>query len=120
MRILSAIAAIVVIAGPLAGQTARLDASDGQGALGAIPCAAFEGQAMKTCPAELRHKEDGSATLAVVLPGGDTRRIYFENGQATSSSSPSAMRVETREAITIIFIDPGEVYEIPNAALARQ
>ncbi len=101
-------------------QVATLSGTDGQNALGTIPCTALSGQPLQSCPAELRRKEDGTATLAVQLSTGEVRRIYFKDGKPDSSSATSPVSSETRGDILVIFIDPGEVYEIPKAALAAQ
>lgn len=98
-------------------QSATVSGTDGQGALGTVPCAALAGQALDSCPAELRRKDDGGATLAVQLPTGDVRRVYFEDGVPTSSSSTSALSHEQRGDIMIIFIEPNEVFEIPADAV---
>lgn len=112
--------ACVLMSGPAMAQVASLSGTDGQNALGTVPCAALAGQPLKNCPAELRRKDDGTATLAVQLDTGEVRRIYFTDGKPDSSSSTSKITSETRGEILVIFIDPGEVYEIPKAALAAQ
>lgn len=112
--------ACTLMSTPALAQVATLSGTDGQNALGTIPCAAIAGQPLKDCPAELRRKEDGKATLAVQLDTGEVRRIYFTDGEPDSSSSTSSITAETRGDILVIFIDPGEVYEIPKVALASQ
>ncbi len=98
-------------------QSATVSGTDGQNALGTVPCSAIAGQPLANCPAELRRKDDGGATLAVQLPTGDVRRVYFEAGVPTSSSSTSNLSHEQRGDIMIIFIEPNEVFEIPSAAV---
>ncbi|MBO9444384.1 hypothetical protein [Ruegeria sp. R14_0] len=112
-------AAVVLLSSPALAQVSTLAATDGKNALGTIPCAK-DGAALSSCHAELRHHDDGTTTLAVGLGGGEVRSIYFTDGVPSSSSSPSRISHETRGDLTVIFIDPDEVYEVPTAALKRQ
>ncbi len=112
--------ALTLISTAANAQVATLSGTDGQNALGTVPCAALAGEPMESCPAELRRREDGTATLAVQLKTGEVRRIYFTDGVPDSSSSTSKMTYETPGDIMMIFIEPGEVYEIPKAALNTQ
>ncbi|WP_299658990.1 hypothetical protein [uncultured Ruegeria sp.] len=109
--------ALTLISTAASAQVATLSGTDGQNALGTVPCTALSGEPMSSCPAELRKKEDGTATLAVQLNTGEVRRIYFTNGVPDSSSSTSKLTFETPGDLMVIFIEPGEVYEIPKAAL---
>ncbi|MCE8555652.1 hypothetical protein KBY29_15180 [Ruegeria pomeroyi] len=112
------LAVSLILSSPVAF-AATVSGTDGQNALGTVPCATG-GAALSDCPAELRRKEDGTATLAVILPGGTVRNIYFEDGKPVSSSSPSAVSSETSGDTLRIFIAPGEVFELPAAAVASQ
>ncbi|WP_170416634.1 hypothetical protein [Ruegeria atlantica] len=112
-------AALVLLSSPAVAQVSTLAATDGKNALGTVPCATG-GAALSSCNAELRHHDDGTTTLAVGLGGGEVRSIYFTDGVPSSSSSPARISYETRGGITVVFIDPDEVYEIPTAALKRQ
>ena len=112
--------AIVLLSSPALAQTSTLAGTDGTNSLGTVPCAANAGDPLQSCNAELRHHDDGTTTLAVALGGGEVRSIYFNDGIPSSSSSPAKITYETRGNLTVIFIDPGEVYEIPTAALIRQ
>lgn len=112
--------AFSLLSTPALAQVATQSGTDGKNALGTVPCAAIAGQPLENCKSELRRKDDGSATLAVLLNTGDVRNIYFTDGIPTSSSSASKLTYETRHDILIIFIEPGEVYEIPKAALNPQ
>ncbi|MGI9369700.1 MAG: hypothetical protein ACR2O2_12765 [Ruegeria sp.] len=112
--------AIALLASSAVAQEATLSGTDGKNALGTVPCVAISGQPLESCPAELRRKDDGTATLAVQLKTGEVRRIYFTNGVPDSSSSTSKISSETRGNTLIIFIEPGEVYEIPKDALQTQ
>ncbi len=111
---------IALMSSPVFAQQATLSGTDGKNALGTVPCVAISGQPLESCPAELRRKDDGTATLAVQLKTGEVRRIYFNNGKPESSSSTSKISSETRGDILVIFIEPGEVYEIPKDALNTQ
>lgn len=104
---------------PLAVFAATVSGTDGQNALGTVPCAKV-GLVLSDCPAELRRKDDGTATLAVILPGGEVRNIYFEGGKPVSSSSPSSISSETVGDTLRIFIEPGEVFELPVAAVSSE
>ncbi|MGV6802812.1 MAG: hypothetical protein ACWA49_01300 [Ruegeria sp.] len=114
------VSVFMLMSTPTLAQVATLSGTDGQNALGTVPCAAVPGQPLQNCPAELRRKEDGTATLAVQLGTGEVRRIYFTDGKPDSSSSTAKITSETRGDILVIYIDPSEVYEIPKAALASQ
>ncbi|WP_170331267.1 hypothetical protein [Ruegeria arenilitoris] len=111
---------IAFMSSPAVAQVATQAGTDGKNALGTVPCAALAGEPLQSCNAELRRRDDGTATLAVALPTGEVRNIYFTNGEPDSSSSTSQLTSETRGDILVIFIDPGEVYEIPKAALNTQ
>ncbi|MFA3917515.1 hypothetical protein [Ruegeria hyattellae] len=112
--------ALTLAATQATGQNATVSGTDGQSALGTVPCAAIADQPIAQCPAELRRKDDGKATLAVQLPTGEVRRIYFENGEPTSSSSTSPVNHELNGDIMIIFIEPNEVFELPASAVKIQ
>ncbi len=113
-------AALTLISTAAHAQVATLSGTDGQNALGTVPCAAISGEPLASCPAELRKRDDGTATLAVQLNTGEVRRIYFTDGVPDSSSSTAKLSYETPGDIVVIFIEPGEVYEIPKAALNTQ
>lgn len=112
--------AFALLSSPALAQVATLTGTDGTNALGTIPCAANAGDALESCHAELRHHDDGTTTLAVGLGAGEVRSIYFTDGVPTSSSSASKLTYETRGDMMVVFIDPGEVFEIPKDALIRQ
>ncbi len=112
--------AVALISSPALAQVASVAGTDGQNALGTVPCAANAGDPLQSCHAELRRHDDGTITLAVGLGGGQVRNIYFKDGVPESSSSTSKMSYETRGDLLVIYIDPGEVYEIPKAALSSQ
>lgn len=112
--------AFALIAAPAMAQQTSLAGTDGQNALGKIPCATIAGQPLRSCHAEFRRRDDGQATLAVGMGNGDVRNIYFTNGVPDSTNSAARITYETRGDVMIIFVDPGEVYEIPTAALNAQ
>ncbi|SLN55010.1 hypothetical protein TRL7639_02926 [Falsiruegeria litorea R37] len=120
MRLLPAALALTITASAAFAQQATVSGTDGNNnALGTVPCAA-PGAALQNCHAELRRKEGGGVTLAVQIPGGDVRRIYFEDGKPTSSSSPTPISHEVQGGIMRIFIEPGEVFEVPADAVQPQ
>lgn len=112
--------ALTLMSSPALAQVATQAGTDGKNALGTVPCAANAGDPLQSCHAELRRRDDGTATLAVQLPGGDVRSIYFTDGVPDSSSSASKLTYETPGDIMVIYIEPGEVFEIPKAALNAQ
>ena len=113
------VAALALAATSVMAEDASLAGTDGNSALGSVPCAAA-GSSMSKCHAEMRRRDDGTATLAVLLPTGETRRIYFKDGKASSTDSTARMSTQTREDMLVIHIDPGEVIEIPTAAVAKK
>lgn len=113
-------AALILTATSASTQSASVSGTDGTNALGYVPCAAIAGQPVQNCHAELRRKEDGTATLAVQLPTGTVRRIYFDGGNAASTDATAKMSTETRGNTLVIFIEPNEVFEIPADAVAAQ
>ncbi len=112
--------ALTFLSSPAVAQVATQAGTDGKNALGTVPCAALAGDPLQDCNAELRRRDDGTATLAVLLPTGEVRNIYFTDGKPDSSSSVSKLSYETPGDLFVIFIEPGEVYEIPRAALGDQ
>ncbi len=113
-------AAFALLSSSALAQVATLAGTDGTNSLGTVPCASVAGEPLRSCHAELRHHDDGTTTLAVGLGSGEVRSIYFTDGVPNSSSSAAMLSYEKRGDITVVFIDPGEVYEIPTAALIRQ
>ncbi|MEM1004013.1 MAG: hypothetical protein AAF496_05115 [Pseudomonadota bacterium] len=112
--------ALALLSSTATAQVASLAGTDGKNALGTIPCAKNAGEPLQSCNAELRRRDDGTATLAVALGTGEVRNIYFTDGLPDSSSSTSNMTYEKRGDLMVIFIEPGEVYELPLAALNTQ
>lgn len=120
MRLFPTAFALTLLASTSVAQQATVSGTDGNNnALGTVPCAA-PGSALQNCHAELRRKEGGGVTLAVQIPGGEVRRIYFEGGKPTSSSSPTPISHEVQGGIMRVFIEPGEVFEIPADAVQPQ
>ncbi|WP_171210918.1 hypothetical protein [Ruegeria sp. HKCCA5426] len=109
--------ALAVLATPALAQETTLAGTDGKSSLGTIPCATIAGDALRSCNAELRRRDDGGATLAVGMGNGEVRNIYFTDGIPDSTNSTAKLSYETRGDIMVIFVEPGEVYELPKAAL---
>ncbi len=121
MARLAPVLLIVALAGgPALAQRASVAGTDGTNALGSLPCAARSGAALASCPAELLRKDGQNVTIRVLKPGGSVRYIYFRDGKAVSSDSTSAMRSGAAGDKLVIYIDPGEVYEIPRRAVANR
>ncbi len=112
------ILALAALSTPALAQETTLAGTDGKNSLGTIPCATVAGDALRSCNAELRRRDDGGATLAVGMQNGQVRNIYFTNGIPDSTNSTAKLSYETRGDILVIFVEPGEVYELPKAALS--
>lgn len=110
-------AALVCTALPAFAQTASVAGTDGTNALGSIPCSPLAGVALQSCPAELLRKGDGKATLRVLLPGGRTRSIYFEGGEAVASSGTEKVRGKEQGGTYYVFIGENERFQLPASAL---
>ena len=54
------------------------------------------------------------------MGNGEVRNIYFTDGIPDSTDSAARLTYEERGDIMVIFVDPGEVYELPKAALSAQ
>lgn len=105
---------------PAFAQVSTLAGTDGQNSLGTVPCATNAGEPLRSCNAELRKRDGGKATLAVGMGNGEVRNIYFTDGIPDSTDSAARLTYEERGDIMVIFVDPGEVYELPKAALSAQ
>ncbi|WP_037310645.1 hypothetical protein [Ruegeria halocynthiae] len=112
--------AFALVSTPALAQVSTLAGTDGPNSLGTVPCATTAGEPLRSCHAELRRRDDGSATLAVGIGNGDVRNIYFTDGVPDSTDSAARISHELRGDIMVIFVDPGEVYELPMAALKAQ
>jgi hypothetical protein len=80
-----------------------------------IPCAAFIGQPMMSCLANVVREGRGDATLRITLPGQGKRTIFFRNGRPVSSDSPRPLTSVRNRDLTIIRIGGSERYEVPDA-----
>ncbi|WP_170753803.1 hypothetical protein [Ruegeria lacuscaerulensis] len=105
---------------PALAQVSTLAGTDGKNALGTVPCATNAGEPLRSCNAELRRHDDGQITLAVGMGNGEVRNIYFTDGVPDSTNSAARLSYETQGNVMVIFVDPGEVYEIPTVALTAQ
>ncbi len=112
MRI-AALAICAAIVSPSAILAQTVDGTDGTNELGKLSCAALASQPAADCPYEYLRKDDGTATLRVLLPGGSVRYIYFEDGQPTSTDSTERMQAEPFGQGTLIYIGDAERFEVP-------
>jgi hypothetical protein len=96
----------------------------GQGrfdATGQIPCAQARGQPMGRCDFGAAREGGGTATVAVTLPDGRKRFIFFDKGKAVSADLSQAdgnMTFRTSKEADLYRIQAGdERYEIPEAVI---
>jgi hypothetical protein len=90
-------------------------------ATGKIPCAQNKGQPMGQCDFGVARAGGGTAALAVTLPDGRQRVIFFKAGKAVSANLSQADGnmgfSATREADLNLIRAGNERYEIPAAAI---
>ncbi|MFM2151015.1 MAG: hypothetical protein RLZZ187_3321 [Pseudomonadota bacterium] len=82
-----------------------------------MPCAIGTGATMGRCPAGVARGPSGEATVAVSLPGGGTRMLFFVQGQFTGADAPAAPgwpQVQRDGDLTLIRLQR-ERYEVPDA-----
>lgn len=119
MRILANIILLLTLALTIgsAAVAANIAGTDGNNAVGQLPCSAQEGQPMADCHFEVLRKEDGSFTLRVLLPGGDVRYLYGQDGKVTGTDSTGSLASQRLKAKTIVHIRPAEIFEISNQVI---
>jgi hypothetical protein len=90
-------------------------------ATGKIPCAQNKGQPMGQCDFGVARAGGGTAAVAVTLPDGRQRVIFFKAGKAVSANLSQADGnmgfSATREADLNLIRAGNERYEIPAAAI---
>jgi len=90
-------------------------------ATGKIPCAQNKGQPMGQCDFGVARAGGGTAAVAVTLPDGRQRVIFFKAGKAVSanlSQADGSMSFSaTKEADLNLIRAGNERYEIPDAAI---
>ena len=117
MRLIFALTLSVLSAPALLAQTAEVDATDGKNSLGKLPCAVLDSAPLDLCAYEALKQGEPDVTLRVLLPGGDIRYIYFEDGKPTSTNATSKMTSNHNDGTIYVYIDPTERYEIPESLL---
>jgi hypothetical protein len=117
MRLIFALSLTVFSAPGLLAQTAEVDATDGENSLGKLPCANLQSAQLNLCPYESLKQGQPDVTVRVLLPGGEVRFIYFENGKPASTNATSKMTSEHHDGKIYVFIEPYERYEIPESVL---
>ncbi|MBL4768993.1 MAG: hypothetical protein JKY94_14985 [Rhodobacteraceae bacterium] len=117
MRLIFALTLTVFSAPALLAQTAEVDATDGKNSLGKLPCAILESAQLSLCAYEALKQGEPKVTVRVLLPGGDVRYIYFEDGEPTSTNATSKMTSNRQDGTIYVSIDPTERYEIPESLL---
>jgi hypothetical protein len=117
MRLIFALMLSVFSAPGLIAQTAQVDATDGQNTLGKLPCANMQSAQPKLCAYEALKQGQPDVTVRILLPGGEVRYIYFQDGKPASTNATSKMMSEHHDGTIFVFIDPYERYEIPETVL---
>lgn len=105
---------------PAGPDDSALRAGQGQfDATGPIPCATAPTQPMGQCSFGVARASGGYATVAITLPDGRTRMIYFALGQAIgagySEADPTGPFSATRDGDLTTIRLGDERYEIPDA-----
>lgn len=103
-----------------AALAANIAGTDGHNSIGTLPCSAQEAQLLTDCHFEALRKEDGSFTLRILLPGGDVRYIYGQDGKVTGTDSTGSLASKRLMNKTIVHIRPAEVFEIANELIDGQ
>lgn len=117
MRLILALTLTLFSAPGLLAQTAEVDATDGENTLGKLPCANLQSAQLNLCAYEALKQGQPDVTVRVLLPGGEIRYIYFQNGKPASTNATSRMTSERHDGKIYVFIDPYERYEIPESVL---
>ncbi|MFT4962084.1 MAG: hypothetical protein ACI92Z_003180, partial [Paracoccaceae bacterium] len=117
MRLIFALTLTVFSAPALMAQTAQVDATDGTNSLGELPCANLDSAQLSLCPYEALKQGQPDVTVRVLLPGGDVRYIYFEDGKPASTNATSKMTSNHHDSTIYVYIEPTERYEIPESVL---
>lgn len=120
MRLLSAVVTLALLSTQAHSAGTSVSGTDGTNALGTLRCAAIAGQPIQNCHAELIRRDSQNVTINILLPTGETRNIYFTDGEPTASNSTAKITSETQGEVMRIFIEPGEVFQIPTKAVANQ
>ncbi|MGL6111595.1 MAG: hypothetical protein ACRC2B_16005 [Rubrivivax sp.] len=97
-------------------------ASEGKfNATGKIPCAWAKGQPMGQCDFGVARAGGGTAAVAVTLPDGRKRVLFFKSGKAVSANLSQAdgnmSFSATKEADLYMIRAGNERYEIPEAVI---
>jgi len=90
-------------------------------ATGQIPCAQYAGQPMGQCDFGVSREGNGTATVVITKPDGQTRAIFFIGGQANSADTSQAdgygeFSVQRESDLNFIRVGD-ERYEIPDALI---
>lgn len=103
------------------GGTASRAAQGRFNATGKIPCAQHRGQPAGQCDFGVARAGGGTATVAVSLPDGRRRLLFFENGRAVGTdhdpAGDGAGFRATREADLNLIKTGDERYEVPDAVV---
>jgi hypothetical protein len=90
-------------------------------ATGKIPCAQNKGQPMGPCDFGVARAGGGTAALAVTLPDGRKRVLFFKSGKAVGANLSQAdgnMTFSASKEADLHLIRAGnERYEVPEAAI---
>lgn len=117
MRLIFALTLSLFSAPGLVAQTANVDATDGENSLGKLPCAILQSAQLGLCAYESLKQGQPDVTVRVLIPGGEIRYIYFEDGKPASTNATAKMTSEHHDGKIYVFIEPYERYEIPESVL---
>jgi hypothetical protein len=90
-------------------------------AIGKIPCAQTKGQPTGQCDFGVARAGGGTAAVAVTMPDGRKRTIFFKAGKAVGADLSQAdgnMNFNATKQADLYMIQAGnERYEIPEAVI---
>ncbi|MBX9759827.1 MAG: hypothetical protein K2Y29_13710 [Beijerinckiaceae bacterium] len=79
-----------------------------------VPCTPWGGAAGQCDAFVIRRGNDGTGTVEVRLPDGETRRVLFVKGAPTTSDSTQQMSSKREGDLTTVTFEAGETFVIPD------
>ena len=89
-------------------------------ATGMVPCLMGNGRNRENCEFGVKREGNGSGMVTITKPDGNTRTIFFKDGQATGYDSNQAdlREFKVSKKGDMYIVDIGEErYEIPEAVI---
>jgi len=81
-----------------------------------VPCASGSSGKAVSCKASVIRRANNSATVVVVIPGGQKRQFLFVKGKAVASDQPETLSVQRRGDVSVLTLGENlERYEIVDA-----